>query len=84
MPSSPAQPPTPEQPQSARADDQSSTAPGERDRVERSSDERYGPLTITRVLKDDARALILYGHDESPTEFDEATARESESQDGPA
>lgn len=84
MPSGPAQPPSPERPQSAGAGDRSSAAPGEQGGTERGAEECFGPLTITRVLKDDGRSLILYGHDESPAEPGGATAREPELRDGPA
>jgi hypothetical protein len=41
-------------------------------------------LTITRVVKDDGRALILYGHAESSAELDDETAAEPERRSGPA
>jgi hypothetical protein len=99
MPSDPAQPPSPKRPQSAGADDRPSPAPGEQQSVELAVEERSGPLTITRVVKDDGRSLILYGHAESQAELAEAgredsaareaeradaTAREAEGRDGPA
>jgi hypothetical protein len=58
----PAQPASPKQPHGDRP------PPPEHDEAtpEPASDERFGPLTITRVQKDDGRALILYGHDEEP------------------
>jgi hypothetical protein len=62
---------------------------GGRDDVALGADERSGPLTITRVVKDDGRSLILYGHAESQGELAEAehedvTARKPEDRDGPA
>jgi hypothetical protein len=58
----PAQPPSPKQPHGDRP------LPPEHDETtpETASDERFGPLTITRVHKDDGRALILYSHNEEP------------------
>ena len=87
MPSSPAQPPSPKRPQSAGADDRSSPNGGEQESVELEAEERSGPLTIARVVKDDGRSLILYGHAESQAELAEAerenaTAREPEDRDG--
>jgi hypothetical protein len=76
MPSAPAHPPSPERPQSAREDERSSAAPSEQGRAEREREERSGPLTITRVRKDDGRSLILYGHDETQAELDDATAHQ--------
>jgi hypothetical protein len=89
MPSDPAQPPSPEPPRSGGADDRTSTASGEQERIEPGSEQRYGPLRITRVVKDDGRSLILYGHDESRAELAQAelektTAREPEHGDSPA
>ena len=84
MPSGPAQPPPPEQPHSPREDDLSSTPAVEQDGPEHRPEERSGPLTITRVVKDDGRSLILYGHDESQAELEDALAREGERRDGPA
>jgi hypothetical protein len=84
MSSGPAQPPSPEQPQSAGAKDRAGAASDEQDGVELRADERTGPLTIMRVAKDDGRSLILYGHDESPAELEAATACELERRDGPA
>jgi hypothetical protein len=99
MPTGPAQPPSPEPPRSGGADDRTSTAPAEQERIELGSEQRYGPLTITRVAKDDGRALILYNHAESQTELaqaeledatereaklEDAAVREPERRDGPA
>jgi hypothetical protein len=89
MPSGPAQPPSPERPQSDGGGDRTSAASGELDGIELRSEEHCGPLTITRVLKDDGRSLILYGHAESQAELaqaerEEAAAREPEGRDGPA
>ena len=90
MPSGPAQPPSPERPQSGDADDRTSAASDEQDRSELESEQRSGPLRITRVLKDDGRALILYGHDESQAELGgqaelgNAPARDPQHRDGPA
>jgi hypothetical protein len=89
MPSSPLQPPSPERPQSAGGKDRTSAASGNEDDVELGAEERSGPLTITRVVKDDGRSLILYGHAESQAELaqaerEDATAREPEGRDDPA
>jgi hypothetical protein len=89
MPSGPAQPPSPKRPQSAGADDRSRPDRGEHESVELEAEKRSGPLTITRVVKDDGRSLILYGHAESQAELaeaerEDATAREPEGRDGPA
>ncbi len=84
MPSGPAQPPPPERPSRAGSGDRASAASGEQDRVESGAEERYGPLTITRVVKDDGRSLILYGHDESEAELDGDAAREPRRRDGPS
>jgi hypothetical protein len=89
MPSGPAQPPSPKRPQGAGGVDRSRPDRGEQESVELEAEERSGPLTITRVVKDDGRALILYGHAESQAELAEAeregaTAREPEGRDGPA
>jgi len=89
MPSDPGQPPSPERPQSAGGGNRASAASGGRDNVTLGAEERSGPLTITRVVKDDGRSLILYGHAESQAELaqaerDDATAREPEDRDGPA
>jgi hypothetical protein len=35
---------------------------------EAGAEQRYGPLAIARVHKDDGRALILYGHAEVQSE----------------
>jgi hypothetical protein len=78
MPSDPGQPPSPERPQSVGAGDRAGAASGGHDGVELEGDERSGPLTITRVSKDDGRALILYGHDEAQAELEDAAAREAE------
>ena len=88
MPSGPAQPPSPERPQSGGDGDRTSAALGGRDGTELRSEERCGPLTITRVRKDDGRSLILYGHAESQAELaraerEDATAREPEGRDDP-
>ena len=89
MPSGPAQPPSPEQPQSIGGEARTSAASGGQDDVELGGEERSGPLTIARVVKDDGRSLILYGHAESQAELaeaerEDATAREPEGRDGPA
>jgi hypothetical protein len=89
MPSDPGQPPSPERPQSVDGEDRASAASGRRGHVELGAGERSGPLTVTRVGKDDGRALILYGHAESQTELaraerEEASSREPEDRDGPA
>jgi hypothetical protein len=89
MPSDPGQPPSPERPQSVGDDDRLSAASGGRDEVELGAEERSGPLKITRVVKDDGRSLILYGHAESPAELahaehEDATVREAEDRDDPA
>ena len=64
MASGPAEPPSPEQPQDARSERSAPTPRRREDTPEQPPGERFGPLTITRVVKDDGRALILYGHDE--------------------
>jgi hypothetical protein len=94
MPSDPGQPPSPERPQTERpqsvgAGDRAGAASGGQDGVELEGEERSGPLTITRVSKDDGRALILYGHDEAQAglaqaELEDAAAREPERGDGPS
>jgi hypothetical protein len=73
----PVQPPSPEQPKDNRSSDRP-PPPGHDDAThEQTSGERFGPLTIARVSKDDGRALILYGHDEgSPPQTDDALAPE--------
>lgn len=58
----PIQPPSPEQRPGDRP-----LPPGRDDATpEQATEERFGPLRITRVEKDDGRALILYSHDEQP------------------
>ncbi|HWF32143.1 MAG TPA: hypothetical protein VG188_06275 [Solirubrobacteraceae bacterium] len=84
MPSGPAQPPPPERPASADSGDRASAGAGARGGVESAAEERYGPLTITRVTKDDGRSLILYGHDESQAERAGASAREPQRRAGPS
>jgi hypothetical protein len=89
MPSDPGQPPSPERPQSVGGEDRASAASGGHDDAALGAEERSGPLTITRVSKDDGRSLILYSHDESQAELaqaerEDATAREPEDRDGPA
>lgn len=88
MPSDPAEPTSPRQPQSAGGEDRTSAAAGGQHDIELSAAERSGPLTITRVVKDDGRSLILYGHAESQAELaqaerDDPAARERERRDGP-
>jgi hypothetical protein len=62
----PVQPPSPQQPPDGRSSDRP-PPPGHEDAAsEQTSEERFGPLTITRVAKDDGRALSLYSHDEEP------------------
>lgn len=41
---------------------------------ERPAEERYGPLAIGRMSKDDGRSLILYSHDEDGGESAPAPA----------
>jgi hypothetical protein len=47
-----AEPPAPESPQAGRSEQRSEDAQAE----------RFGPVALTRVRKDDGRALILYRH----------------------
>jgi hypothetical protein len=89
MPSDPGQPPSPERPQSVDGEDQASAASGRQNDVELGAGERSGPLTVTRVVKDDGRSLILYSHEESqaelaPATLDDTAATEPEHRDGPA
>jgi hypothetical protein len=89
MPSDPGQPPSPERPQSVDGEDRASAASGRQDDVELGAEERCGPLTVTRVVKDDGRSLILYCHAESQAELaqaerEDASSRETEDRDGPA
>jgi hypothetical protein len=85
MASGPAQPPPPEQPHDDSAGDRSGAQASEPDPLEQAADERFGPLSVTRVSKDDGRALILYSHDESqPALDDEAAVAEPERQDDPS
>jgi hypothetical protein len=88
MPSDPGQPPSPERPQSVGGEDRKSAASGGHDDVALGAEERCGPLTITRVVKDDGRSLILYGHAESQAELaqpvlDDTAAAEPEHAAGP-
>jgi len=89
MPSDPGQSPSPERPQSVDGEDRASAASSRQDDVELGAGERSGPLTVTRVVKDDGRSLILYGHAESQAELaqaerDDSAAHEPERRDGPA
>ena len=84
MASGPAEPPPPEQPQDARSERSAPTLGRRADAPEQPPGERFGPLTITRVVKDDGRSLILYAHDEAQTELDVATASPPELGDGQA
>jgi hypothetical protein len=85
MASGPAQPPPPEQPHGDSAGDRLGARASEPEPLEHTADEHFGPLSVTRVSKDDGRALILYGHDESQSELDdEAAVAEPERQDDPA
>jgi hypothetical protein len=73
----PAQPPSPQQPPDGRSSDRPPPPGQEEAASEQTSEERFGPLTITRVEKDDGRALILYGHDEqTSSQPDDASAPE--------
>jgi hypothetical protein len=85
MASGPAQPPPPEQPHGDGAGARSKAQASEPDAQASAAGERFGPLTVTRVSKDDGRALILYGHDESHAELDDdAAAAEPKRQDDPS
>jgi hypothetical protein len=81
MASGPAQPPPPH---GDGAGDRSEAQASRPDALAGAAGERFGPLALTRVSKDDGRALILYGHDESQAEPDDAAAAEPERQDDPA
>ncbi len=50
MAPAPPEQPSPERPQS--------------DRPQSGTEERFGPLTVVRTVKEDGRALILYAHEE--------------------
>jgi hypothetical protein len=63
----PAQPPSPEQPRGAHSSDRPPPPDGADATAEQGAEQRFGPLTIARVEKDDGRALILYSHDEEPS-----------------
>jgi hypothetical protein len=84
MASGPAQPPPPRQPHGDSSGDRSEAQPGEGDALGHAADERFGPLSVTRVSKDDGRALILYGHDESQAEPGDAPTAAPERRDDPA
>jgi hypothetical protein len=62
-------PRSPDGPQGPRSADEISAT----QRDANSPGERFGPLTITRVVKDDGRALILYGHDDADSATDPET-----------
>jgi hypothetical protein len=72
----PAQPPPPEQPHDAPPGEGAQAPPRDGGAPGQAPDDRYGPLSLERVVKDDGRALILYGHDESPAELGDTVARE--------
>jgi hypothetical protein len=78
MPSGPAQPPSPKRPQDAGNEDRTSAAADAQHDAELGVEERSGPLTITRVVKDDGRSLILYGHSAAQAELEDAAELEEE------
>jgi len=82
MVAGPVQPPAPEQPQSARSDRSAPTPPRGEDTPEQPPGERFGPLSVTRLVKDDGRALILYTDEHAQAELGDATAPTPERRDG--
>jgi hypothetical protein len=64
MAAGPDQPPSPEQPPNAGSAGRAPQPPRAGDASQEASGERYGPLGLTRIRKDDGRSLILYSHDE--------------------
>jgi hypothetical protein len=66
MAAGPDQPPSPEQPPGTGSGERGSQPPHSNEASREAVNERYGPLELTRLRKDDGRALILYSHDEGP------------------
>jgi hypothetical protein len=68
MAADPDEPRSPEQQSNAGFGGRAPEPPGAGDASREADNERYGPLELTRVRKDDGRALILYSHDEQPAQ----------------
>jgi hypothetical protein len=64
MAADPDEPRSPEQQSDAGAGERAPAPPAAGEASREATDERYGPLELTRVRKDDGRSLILYSHDE--------------------